>query len=228
MKLSIVMPAYNEKYTIKKAIDSVLDVSLPVDKELIIVDDGSNDGTREILKKVDDGRVKIHFFEKNMGKGAALRKGFSEVSGDIVVIQDADLEYDPNDYTTLLKPILDGKADVVYGSRFLSGPHRVLLFWHFVGNKLITLVANMLYNVNLDDIETCYKMFRSDILKNIKFSSNSFGFEAEFTAKAAKNKYRIYEVPIQYSGRTYEEGKKITWRDGIIALFILLKFRLWG
>lgn len=222
------MPAYNECATIKNAIDRVLAVGLPVEKELIVVDDGSTDGTRDILKQVKDNRVKIFQHEKNKGKGAALRTGFNNVTGEIVIIQDADLEYDPDDYIHLIDPILYGRADVVYGSRFLSGPHRVLLFWHYLGNKLITLVADMLYNINLSDIETGYKAFRKDVLDKIKFSSNSFGFEAEFTAKVAKRRYRIYEVPIQYSGRTYEEGKKITWRDGFVALYILLRYRICG
>lgn len=228
MKLSVVMPVYNEKSTISKAIDRVLEVKLPVEKELIVVDDGSSDGTIDVLKDIKDPEVRIFYHKENQGKGAALKTGFKESAGDLVVVQDADLEYDPNDYLILLEPILDGNADVVYGSRFLGGPHRALLFWHFVGNKLITLIADMLYNINLSDVETCYKMFRRDILDNIEFSSNSFGFEAEFTAKVAKRRYRIYEVPIQYAGRTYEEGKKITWRDGIIALWYLLKCRLWG
>lgn len=226
--LSVVMPVYNEYATVKKAIDRVLAVELPIEKELIVVDDGSTDGTRDVLKPINDARVTIIYHEKNMGKGAALRTGFSKIKGDIVIIQDADLEYDPRDYINLISPILYGKADVVYGSRFLSGPHRVLLFWHFLGNKLITLIADMLYNVNLSDVETGYKAFRREILDNIKFSSNSFGIEAEFTAKVAKRRYRIYEVPIQYSGRTYEEGKKITWRDGIVALFILVRYRVCG
>lgn len=228
MKLSIVMPVYNERLTIKQAIDRVLKTELPIEKELVIVDDGSTDGTKEILEQVTDEMVRVFYHERNRGKGAALKTGFKEIKGDIVIIQDADLEYDPADYPVLLRPILDGRADVVYGSRFLSGPHRVLLFWHFIGNKLITLIADILYNINLSDIETGYKMFSSSLLKSIKFSSNSFGFEAEFTAKVAKKRCRIYEVPIQYSGRTYEEGKKITWRDGMIALWYLLVCRLWG
>lgn len=228
MKLSVIMPVYNEYNTVKQAIQKVISVELSIEKELIIVDDGSNDGTRDILKGISDPCIKIIYHEKNKGKGAALKTGFDSVTGDIIIIQDADLEYDPNDYVHLINPIIFNKADVVYGSRFLSGPHRVLLFWHFVGNKLITLVADMLYNINLTDIETGYKAFRSKILKEIKFSSNSFGFEAEFTAKVAKRKYCIYEVPIQYLGRTYEEGKKITWRDGAIALWILLRYRICG
>jgi len=221
------MPVFNEVKTIEEAINKVLSVELPIEKELLIIDDGSTDGTRDILKNVSDNRVRIFLHSKNMGKGKALTTGFKEVKGDLVVIQDADLEYDPTDYISLLNPILKGQADIVYGSRFLSGPHRVLLFWHFLGNKLITLITNVLYNINLSDVETCYKMFRSEILKNIKLTSNSFGFEAEFTAKVAKRRYRIYEVPIQYLGRTYEEGKKITWRDGFIALWYLFKCRLW-
>lgn len=226
--LSVVMPVYNEKDTVREAVDRVLAAELPVEKELIIVDDGSTDGTRDVLKPINDKRVTIIYHERNKGKGAALKTGFNNLKGDIVIIQDADLEYDPNDYINLINPILNGRADVVYGSRFLSGPHRVLLFWHFLGNKLITLIADMLYNINLSDIETGYKAFRRKILDSIKFSSNSFGFEAEFTAKVAKRRFRIYEVPIQYLGRTYEEGKKITWRDGIIALLILLKYRVCG
>lgn len=228
MKLSIIMPAYNEVATIKKAIDRVMEVDLPVEKELIVVDDGSTDGTRDILEQIEDLKVKVIYHEKNLGKGGALKTGFNNVTGDIVIIQDADLEYDPSDYIHLINPILNNHADVVYGSRFLSGPHRVLLFWHFMGNKLITFTANILYNINFSDIETGYKAFRSQLLKEIEFTSKSFGFEAEFTAKVAKRRYRIYEVPIQYAGRTYEEGKKITWRDGFIALCILLKFRVCG
>jgi glycosyltransferase involved in cell wall biosynthesis len=228
MKLSVIVPAYNEAATIKKVIDRVLNVDLMVDRELIVIDDGSTDGTRDILGQIKDERVNIIFHEKNTGKGGALKTGFKNVTGDIVIIQDADMEYDPADYVHLVKPIVDNLADVVYGSRFLSGPHRVLLFWHFVGNKLITLAANMLYNMNFTDIETGYKAFRSKIIKEEKFSSNSFGFEAEFTAKTVKRGYRIYEVPIKYAGRTYEEGKKITWWDGIIALCILIKYRICG
>lgn len=228
MKLSVIMPVYNELATIKRAVERVLDVELPMERELIIVDDGSTDGTRDILNQLKDSRVRVIYHEKNKGKGGALKTAFNNVNGDIVIIQDADLEYDPSDYIQLVNPIVENHADVVYGSRFLSGPHRVLLFWHYVGNKMITLAADILFNINLSDIETGYKAFRSSILKDIKFSSNSFGFEAEFTAKTAKRKYRIYEVPIQYAGRTYDEGKKITWRDGIVALFILLKYRICG
>ena len=228
MKLSIVIPVYNEKDTVAQIIDKVLAVDLPLERELLVVNDGSSDGTREVLDGINNAEVTVVHHDVNQGKGAALKTGFANVKGDIVIIQDADLEYDPVDYSDLLAPILDGKADVVYGSRFLSGPHRVLLFWHFVGNKLITLIADVLYNINLSDVETCYKAFRSEIIKKINFQSNSFGFEAEFTAKVAKAKYRIFEVPVQYYGRTYDEGKKITWRDGIVALWFLFKCRLWG
>lgn len=196
-------------------------------KEIIIVDDGSTDGTRETLKEMqrEDRTLKILFHEKNLGKGAALRTGFAKVTGQIIIIQDADLEYDPQDYLKLIGPILEGKADVVFGSRFLGGPQRVFYFWHYIGNKFLTLVANMLSGLNLNDMETCYKAFRSSILRQIEFKSNRFGFEPEFTMKVAKLGCRVYQVPISYSGRTYEEGKKITWRDGLAALWQILRFR---
>jgi len=196
-------------------------------KEIIIVDDGSTDGTRETLKEMqrEDRTLKIFFHEKNLGKGAALRTGFAKVTGQIIIIQDADLEYDPQDYLKLIGPILEGKADVVFGSRFLGGPQRVFYFWHYIGNKFLTLVANMLSGLNLNDMETCYKAFRSSILRQIEFKSNRFGFEPEFTMKVAKLGCRVYQVPISYSGRTYEEGKKITWRDGLAALWQILRFR---
>ncbi len=200
---------------------------MPVDKEVIVVDDGSTDGTRERLQKAaqnDEGLV-VLFHPENRGKGAALRTGFSAVTGDIVVIQDADLEYDPAEYPTLMQPIVDGRADVVYGSRFLGGPHRVLFFWHYVGNRLLTLLSNALNNINLSDMETGYKAFRAEVVRSITLRSNRFGFEPEFTAKVAKRPLRIYEVPISYSGRSYAEGKKITWRDGIAALYAIVKFR---
>ncbi len=225
-KLSVIMPVYNERQTVTEAVTRVLAADVSLEKELIIVDDGSTDGTVDILKKISDDRVKLFYHDNNRGKGAALRTGFSEVTGDIVIIQDADLEYNPADYRIVLVPILDGRADVVYGSRFRGGPQRVLLFWHYMGNRLITFIADMLYNTNLSDIETCYKAFRRKILDRIKFHSDGFGFEVEFTAKVTRRKYRIYEVPIQYSGRTYEEGKKLTWREGIIALWLLLKYRI--
>jgi glycosyltransferase involved in cell wall biosynthesis len=227
IKLSVVIPVYNEKKTVIEILRRVREVEIP--KEIIVVDDCSTDGTREILSNVppaDD--LKVILQPRNMGKGAALRAGFKEVSGDIVVIQDADLEYDPAEYPALLQPILAGKADVVYGSRFLSGPHRVLFFWHSVGNKLLTTLSNMLTDLNLTDMETCYKVFRSEILKKIKFRENRFGFEPEFTAKVARAKCRVYEVPISYSGRDYSEGKKISWKDGVAAIYFILKYRFFS
>ena len=224
MKISVVMPVYNEKNTILEVLDRVRTVDLS--KEIIVVDDCSTDGTREILRNLpsSDG-LKIIFQSRNMGKGAALRAGFAAVSGDIVIIQDADLEYDPAEYPSLIQPILANKADVVYGSRFLSGPHRVLLFWHSVGNRMLTTLSNMLTDLNLTDMETCYKVFRVDLLKKIRFCENRFGFEPEFTAKVSKTRCRIYEVPISYSGRDYSEGKKIGWRDGVAAIFFIIKYR---
>jgi glycosyltransferase involved in cell wall biosynthesis len=224
MKLSVVIPVYNEKATIEALLERVRQVDLP--KEIILVDDFSTDGTRDLLQALpasDD--IKMFFQPCNQGKGAALRRGFEAVTGDIVVVQDADLEYDPAEYPTLIQPILANKADVVYGSRFLSGPHRVLLFWHSVGNRMLTMLSNMLTDLNLTDMETCYKVFRADLLKKIKFKENRFGFEPEFTAKIAKNRCRIYEVPISYAGRDYSEGKKIGWKDGIAAVYFILKYR---
>jgi glycosyltransferase involved in cell wall biosynthesis len=224
MKLSIVIPVYNEKDTILEVIHRVQKVNLPT--EMIVVDDGSSDGTREILRSLpgSDG-LKIIFQPENRGKGAALRAGFSAVSGDIVIIQDADLEYDPAEYEVLIQPILDNKADVVFGSRFLGGPHRVLFFWHSVGNRLLTTLSNMLTDLNLTDMETCYKVFRADILSKIILRENRFGFEPEFTAKVSRARCRIYEVPISYSGRDYAEGKKIGWKDGVAAIYFILKYR---
>jgi len=224
MKLSVVIPVYNEMNTILEIVERVREVGLP--KEIIIVDDCSTDGTREILcglPQSDD--LKIICQPQNMGKGAALRTGFESVSGDIVIVQDADLEYDPAEYVTLIQPILANKADVVYGSRFLSGPHRVLLFWHSVGNRVLTTLSNMLTDLNLTDMETCYKVFRADLLKRIKLHENRFGFEPEFTAKVARARCRVYEVPISYSGRDYSEGKKIGWKDGVAAIYFILKYR---
>jgi len=229
MKLSIVMPVFNERTTLPAVLEKVASVSF--DKEIVIVDDGSTDGTREYLQKIaqDPGEgIRVFFHDRNRGKGAALRTGFREVQGDLVIIQDADLEYDPKDYPNLLNPILDGRADVVYGSRFLGGPHRVLFFWHYVGNKLLTLISNMLTNLNLSDMETCYKVFRSEVIKNLAFSSDGFDIEAEITVKIAKAGYRVYETPISYSGRDYSEGKKITWRDAFPALWALIKFRFFA
>jgi glycosyltransferase involved in cell wall biosynthesis len=224
MKLSVVIPVFNEKDTIFRVLDRVREVDMP--KEIIVVDDCSTDGTREILQSLQASNdFKIILQPENRGKGAALRAGFSEVSGDIVVIQDADLEYDPAEYSNLIQPILEEKADVVYGSRFLGGPHRVLLFWHSIGNRILTLLSNMMTDLNLTDMETCYKVFRADILKQITLRENRFGFEPEFTAKVGKMRYRVYEVPISYSGRDYSEGKKIGWKDGVAALYFIMKYR---
>jgi len=223
VNLSVVIPVFNEKDTIETILERV--EKTPFEKEIIIVDDYSRDGTRDILKQKYEGRYKVLYHDRNMGKGAALQTGFDHVAGDIVIIQDADLEYDPADYGKLIAPILQKKADVVFGSRFLGGPHRVLFFWHYMGNKMLTLFSNMLNNVNLSDMETCYKAFRSDILKTLRFRSQRFGFEPEFTAKVARNRLKIYEVPISYYGRTYEEGKKITWKDGLSALYCIVRYR---
>jgi glycosyltransferase involved in cell wall biosynthesis len=223
MKLSVVIPVYNERGTIEEILKRV--GSVPQDKEIIVVDDGSTDGTTKWLKERAGDDVKVIFHQKNKGKGAALRTGFELVTGDIVIIQDADLEYDPREYGRLIEPILDGRADVVYGSRFTGGPQRVLFFWHYVGNRFLTLLSDMLTNLNLSDMETCYKVFRADLLKEITIKSNRFGFEPEITARFSKLKCRIYEVPISYSGRTYEDGKKITWRDGLVALFHIIRFK---
>ena len=223
MKLSVVIPVYNEIRTIEELLNRVR--SVREDKEIIVVDDCSTDGTREWLIKVAGKDMKVVFQSENKGKGAALRTGFEHVTGDIVIIQDADLEYDPGEYGRLIGPIMDGRADVVYGSRFTGGPQRVLFFWHYVGNKFLTLLSNMLTNLNLSDMETCYKAFRASLLKDITIKSDRFGFEPEVTAKFARLKCRIYEVPISYSGRGYEEGKKITWRDGLAALFHIIRFR---
>ncbi len=224
MKLSIVIPVYNEKDTILEVLDRVRKVDLP--REVIVVDDCSTDGTRELLESLPAEKdLQVIFQPENKGKGAALRRGFSAVSGDIVVIQDADLEYDPAEYPALIEPILANKADVVYGSRFLGGPHRVLFFWHSLGNRILTTLSNMLTDLNLTDMETCYKVFRAEILQKITLREDRFGFEPEFTAKVGKRKYRIFEVPISYSGRDYSEGKKIGWKDGVAALYFILKYR---
>ncbi len=225
MKLSIVIPVFDERDTIEEVIRRVRTVELGMEKELLIVDDGSSDGTQDVLKTIPYPEVKVFFHKKNLGKGAALQTGFSKAAGDIVLIQDADLEYDPEDYPALLAPILDGRADAVYGSRFLGGPHRVLFFWHYVGNKLLTLLCNMFSNLNLSDMETCYKVIKKDYLDRITLKSQRFGFEPEVTIKLAKLKAKIYEVPISYSGRDYSEGKKIGWKDGIAAVFHILRFK---
>jgi glycosyltransferase involved in cell wall biosynthesis len=216
---------YNEVETIKEIVSRVQAVDL--EKEIIIVDDCSTDGTREHLKEISlaQKNVRVYYHDQNQGKGAALRTGFEVTAGDIVIIQDADLEYDPREYPILLEPILDGRADIVYGSRFLGGPHRILFFWHYLGNKFLTLLSNAFTNLNLTDMETCYKVFRKEVLSDIQFKSNRFGFEPEFTAKIAKTNFRIYETPISYSGRTYAEGKKIGWKDGVKAIFAIVWFR---
>lgn len=226
MKLSVIIPVYNESRTIKEIVQRVKKVD--IDKEIILVDDYSTDGTREILKNEieKDSMCRVFYHDRNMGKGAALRTGFSKVAGDVVVVQDADLEYDPNEYHRLLKPIAEGKADVVYGSRFIgSDERRVLFFWHSIGNRALTLISNMFTDLNLTDMETCYKMFKTEVVKGITIKENRFGFEPEITAKIAKRKYRVYEIGISYYGRDYSEGKKIGWKDGVRALWCILKYR---
>ena len=225
MQISVVIPVYNEVSTIREIVARVQAVDL--EKEIIIVDDGSTDGTRELLQEItlSQDNVRVLYHDRNQGKGAALRTGFEGATGDIVIIQDADLEYDPREYPVLLAPILDGRADIVYGSRFLGGPHRVLFFWHYLGNRFLTLLSNALTNLNLTDMETCYKVFKREVLNDIQLKSNRFGFEPEFTAKIAKKGFRIYETSISYSGRTYAEGKKIGWKDGVKAIFAIIWFR---
>jgi glycosyltransferase involved in cell wall biosynthesis len=229
MRLSVIIPCYNEINTIDSIIEAVL-LAPYSDIEIIIIDDKSNDGTREKLKFLIEPSGKVHqvlYHEKNQGKGAAIRTGIQAATGDIIIIQDADLEYDPNEYPRLIEPILNNRADVVFGSRFLgSNAHRVLYFWHRVGNGFLTLLSNMFTNLNLTDMETCYKVFRREIIQNISIEENRFGFEPEITAKISKVNCRIYEVGISYYGRTYEEGKKIGWRDGVRAIYCILKYNL--
>jgi glycosyltransferase involved in cell wall biosynthesis len=225
VKLSIVIPCYNERHTIQDIVTAVK--AAPVDDmEIIVVDDCSTDGTRDILKSSIAAQVaKIVYHEVNQGKGAALRTGFKEATGDVVIVQDADLEYDPQEYPTLMEPILKNRADVVFGSRFLGGqPHRVVYFWHYVGNTVLTLLSNMATNINLTDMETCYKLFRREVIQSIDVEENRFGFEPEITAKVARGGWRIYEVGISYYGRTYAEGKKIGWRDGFRAIYAIMKY----
>jgi glycosyltransferase involved in cell wall biosynthesis len=246
MKVSVVIPVYNERAFIEEVLLRVQ--ASPVEKEIIVIDDWSTDGTRQLLEDFDAAQsagkretvvhngkarlplenIRFLFQPQNAGKGAALRRGFEAASGDIVLVQDADLEYDPKDYVKLLEPILDGRADVVYGSRFSGGPQRVHYFWHYAGNKFLTLLSDVFTNLKLTDMETCYKVFRREVLQNIKLKSNRFGFEPEITAKIAKGNWRIYEVSISYAGRTYAEGKKITWRDGVATLWYIFRFNLFG
>lgn len=224
--LSVIIPCFNERTTIEKIVESVK--ASPIDKEIIIVDDCSTDGTRDLLKaKLTNQVAKIVYHEKNQGKGAALRSGFAQATGNYVIVQDADMEYDPKEYELLLQPMLEGKADVVFGSRFMGDrPHRVLYFWHSVGNNFLTLLSNMCTNLNLTDMETCYKLFKREIIQSIKIKENRFGFEPEITAKVARMNLHIYEVGISYYGRSYEEGKKIGWKDGFRAIYCILKYGL--
>ena len=225
MKLSVVIPVYNERATVVELLARVEAVDVGFAKEMIVVDDCSTDGTREVLQGLARPGLRVLLQERNQGKGAALRRGFAAAEGDIVLVQDADLEYDPAEYPQLIAPILTGRADVVYGSRFLGGPHRVLLYWHSLGNRVLTTLTNMVSNLNLTDKETCYKVFRRETLQRLRLRSDRFGFEPEVTIKLAKLRARIYEVPISYAGRDYSEGKKIGWRDGLAALFHIVRFR---
>jgi glycosyltransferase involved in cell wall biosynthesis len=224
VKLSVVIPVYNERDTLRTLVSKV--EAVDYEKEIILIDDYSTDGTRDVLKEFENREnFQVLYHERNKGKGAALQTGFSKTQGEIIIIQDADLEYNPIDYGILLEPILDGRADVVFGSRFLGGPHRVLFYWHYLGNKFLTTLSNMLTNLNLTDMETGYKVFTKKVNDSLIFKCNRFGFEPEFTAKVAKNRFRVYEVPISYSGRDYSEGKKITWKDGFAAIWYIFKFR---
>jgi glycosyltransferase involved in cell wall biosynthesis len=231
MLLSVVIPVYNERETLFEIVRRVLQAPIELEREILLVDDASTDGTQDLYPLLDsqfpNARIRVLKQKVNRGKGAAIRAGFAEARGDVIVIQDADLEYNPQDYPRLLRPILDGRADVVYGSRFVGGQeHRVLYFWHYLGNKFLTLLSNMFTNLNLTDMETCYKTFRAEVLRNLRLRSNRFGIEPEITAKVARGRWRVYEVGISYSGRSYEEGKKITWRDGLKAVYCILRYAI--
>ena len=223
--LSVVIPVYNEARTIIAVLERVLQAPVDLAKEIIVVDDASTDGTRQLLENMSPGEIRLVFHDVNRGKGAAIRTGVAQATGDIILVQDADLEYDPRDYPLLLEPILEGHADVVFGNRFHGGPHRVLYFWHYAANRGLTLLTNLLTGLNVTDMEVGYKVFRRDVLRRLTLTSDRFGFEPEVTVKVARLGCRVYEVPIRYYGRTYEEGKKITWRDGVAALFHLLRYR---